>query len=172
MIADTIEALSAMLAGIAGSTILTGQRELAEHGVPPRFVWVVLGAAGETGGDRNKTIGGKTTKELAIDAWRVACHCWGDDLRAAEKLRAAAITAIRKGLRGRRYQLRDTESPEVGWSTHGHLLVFVVEIHEPLLEVALPTLDAATYPTVKIESVAFNSSGATPGDGELTAGEG
>lgn len=170
MLSDVLDEVTAVLSGIAGSIVLTGQAKVAANTAPPRFIWVVLGASPE-GGARNKDIGSKTTSALAVDGWRVACHCWGHDFRAAETLRAAAVTAMRKASKGRSYALLDTESMQPGYVTRGHALIVNFDVWVPLEKIALPTLEPETYPTAHVNTVALKTDGAVLGDGELTSGE-
>ncbi|WP_394845183.1 hypothetical protein LZC95_50175 [Pendulispora brunnea] len=156
MLSDILDEASTLLSTVAGATIATTEKELATHHHPPRFVWVPLGATGE-GVARNKTIGAPSTRELQLDAWAVECHCWGTSLRVAEQLRRAALTAMRRAVRGRRYVVRDTRTGDQAWMQHGFVLIVTFEIWESALEVHLPTLEDASSLTAPVHSVAVQT---------------
>lgn len=171
MLADTIDEILTSVRAITGMAAEEGETHLGEHGAPPRVVFVVLGAEPETGTQRVRTIGAKTLPDIATDAWQVEAHCWGVDLRQAELLRAAVVTAVRKVARGRRYIVQRTEAARLGHASRGHLLVVSIDLHVPMSQIALPQLQPLEYPLAPINAVDFDSTNATPGDGELIAGE-
>lgn len=124
-----------------------GEKYEAEHGTPPRLVWV---PTDDTFGPPVKTgaSGGVNPKSVRTRLAGVDCHIWAADLAAAEQIINDLVFAAHKALKHGWYE------PQAGhWKTAGELqnqgigyvLPFILQI--PIVGTAAASVTLLTYVT-------------------------
>jgi hypothetical protein len=138
-----------------------GAEKLLEHSAPPRVVWVPTKDRYDGPIQQSRTVRSLFTCHSGYDV-----HLWGESFDAARELRRSFLEVL---------MANAIASFEIGagewvgfdrprWLKSGEVYVLSLTIMEPIT--------AAPKSLVTVTSVAFDSTGAVPGDNVLQAGEG
>lgn len=137
-----------------------GRRYLAQHGTPPRVVWV-LGNGTPTPAVKTNFPGGR--RSLITRNPVLTAVCWGRDLDAASDLATAVVAAMQRRYAGRIRFLGESWETEPASTDYGEAVA---------LTWAWPiaVLDRAPS-TVTITSSSLDTTAAAQGDGTIHLGE-
>lgn len=137
-----------------------GRRYLAQHGTPPRVVWV-LGNGSPTPAVKTSFPGGR--RALITRNPVLSAACWGRDLDAASDLASAVVAAMQRRYGGSVRFLGEDWNTEPAATDYGEVVV---------LSWAWPiaVLDRAPG-TRTVASASLDTTAAVAGDGNLHLGE-
>ena len=137
-----------------------GRRYLAQHGTPPRVVWV-LGSGAPTPAVKTAFPGGR--RPLITRNPVLSAACWGRDLDAASDLASAVIAAMQRRYAARVRFLGEDWNTEPAATDYGEAVV---------LSWAWPIAVLDRAPSrVTVTSAIPDTSDAVAGDGNLHLGE-
>jgi hypothetical protein len=158
-ITTTIAAVNAaIVAEVAAATSSVGSRVADDHGSPPRVRWIPTGdepgAAPKfsplASGLQRALVGLSTTFDV---------ECWGEDFEAAVTLRDALVRALHSAVGTQAFALAGGPWARGDALTLGEAVT---------LRVTLRAYVPETAPTVAtVTAVAFDTTGATVGDGVI-----
>lgn len=155
----TITAVNAtVLAEVAGTTFSVGSKVADDHGSPPRVRWVPV--ADEPGAaPKLSPLASGLQRAVRAIATTFDVECWGADFEAAVTLRDALVRALHSAAGPSVYTLA------AGRWAQGDALTLG---EATSLRVTLRAYVPETAPTVAtVTTTAFDTSGATSGDGEV-----
>lgn len=144
-IADVIAAVAPQLEAWGPTTY--GAQNVPRAEKPRRWVWVPISETFAAAEFRN----GDLAKRLVS----VQIHSWGLTEAECEAMQAAAITAIREAVGGKRYNLSSAQWTTRQDSHRGAALVTTLTIELPMPRVTLPLgpdIEGSTLDTVEIEA--------------------
>jgi hypothetical protein len=112
---------------------LFGEENLAEHGAPPRVVWVPTADKFGPPTQRGSVVG--DARALHTNRAAVAVHCWGADTASALALRDQFIVALR-GQIGPNYELQDGGWAGQAMMTNGRVYILSLTLNIPIVDTA------------------------------------
>lgn len=135
-----------------------GQRDLDEHSVYPRMVWVPTRDA-YTAPTRDRA------QQRSLRTCDTVCevHLWGEEIADVEGMRERLFTVLQAIAPGA-WDSTAGEWTQPGTTTAGEKLVMLVSLKFSQHELPAPT-------TVTITAVAPDTTGSAPSDGNLDVGE-
>lgn len=160
LIAELESGLKALPAYAAPNIPITfglGAKEVRTNGGPPRIIWVPTSAAHSAPGKDKANPRRCFTREVGVVA-----HCWGESLDATEQLVHDLIYRLHKSAWGS-IQLGGEE-----WPDDAHVELGLVALVRFVAHVPVET---KTYQTVVLTTVQKDTTGSTPGDGNIDWGE-
>ena len=158
-ITSTIAAVNAaIVTEVAAATSSVGSRVADDHGAPPRVRWIPT--ADEPGvTPKNSPLASGLQRALVGLSTTFDVECWGDDFEAAVTLRDALVRALHSAVGTQAFALAGGPWARGDALTLGEAITLRVTLRAYVPETA-PTV-------VTVAAVAFDTTGATEGDGEI-----